>query len=177
MALLLALSDQRPLLYSDSDVLAFNPPTELLDRVETNTACYFLEEVDGTRDPFVVEQANRLGLRCLPRFNSGLLYVPRGALPANKAALILSNWKPPAESWFAEQTVLSVMFHNIQAEALPNNRYVISTRRQFYWEKDVDYRAIAARHFTGTVRHLMYKYGMPELLRQSVDYSKEEVSA
>jgi hypothetical protein len=56
---------------------------------------------------------------------------------------------------------------NANAQALPDSRYVISNRRQFYWEKDVDYTTIVARHFTGTVRHVMYRYGMPEILRQS----------
>jgi hypothetical protein len=51
------------------------------------------------------------------------------------------------------------------AQPLPDSRYVISNRRQFYWEQDVDYKSIVARHFTGTVRHVMYRYGMPAILR------------
>jgi hypothetical protein len=83
------------------------------------------------------------------------------------AARILETWRPPGGSWFAEQTVLSIMLRDVDTEALPSNRYVISNCRQFYWEKDVDYKKIVARHFTGTVRHVMYRYGLPEILRQS----------
>ena len=59
------------------------------------------------------------------------------------------------------------MLQDVNAEALPTSRYVISVCRQFYWERDVDYKTIAARHFTGPVRHVMYGKGMPWVLRQS----------
>ena len=166
-ALMLALSDQRPVLYSDQDVLAFNPPDELLSCIERDVPCYFMEEVDGTRDPLIVERAYALGLEYIPKFNCGLLYIPRGTLPMDVAARLLETWRPPGGSWFAEQTVLSIMLRDVNTEALPSNRYVISNCRQFYWEQDVDYKTIVARHFTGTVRHVMYRYGMPEILRQS----------
>ncbi len=32
--------------------------------------------------------------------------------------------------------------------SLPRDRYITSVNRQFYWQKDVDYGKIAARHFT-----------------------------
>jgi hypothetical protein len=167
LALILALSGQAPMLYSDSDVLAFNPPEELLKCVVRNVPCYFMEEFDGTRDALIVERAHALGLDYLPKFNSGLLYIPQGTLSTSQAAKILAAWRPPANSWYSEQTLLSVMLRNSNAEALPPSRYVISSRRQFYWERDVNYAEIVARHFTGTVRHVMYRYGMPILLKQS----------
>jgi hypothetical protein len=166
-ALMLALSDQRPVLYSDQDVLAFNIPDELLSCIERDVPCYFMEEVDGTRDPLIVERAYALGLDYIPKFNCGFLYIPKGTLPMDAAARLLETWRPPGGSWFAEQTILSVMLRDANTEALPPSRYVISNCRQFYWEKDVDYTAIAARHFTGTVRHVMYKRGMPIVLSQS----------
>jgi hypothetical protein len=167
LALILALSDQGPVLYSDHDVLAFNPPHELLACIRRNVACYFPEEADGTRDPSIVERAISLGLDYIPGFNSGFLYIPHGALPMKKAAEILATWRPPSGSWFTEQTVLSVLLRDVNAEALPSSRYVVSICRQFYWERDVDYKTIAARHFTGTVRHVMYRYGMPAILERS----------
>ena len=167
LALILALSDQGPVLYCDHDVLAFSPPHELLASIRRNVPSYFAEEVDGTRDPTIVARADSLGLDYIPKFNSGLLYIPRGTLPMNKAVEILATWRPPGGSWFTEQTVLGVMLRPVNAEALPSSRYVISVCRQFYWEQDVDYKTIAARHFTGTVRHVMYGTGMPLVLRQS----------
>ena len=97
LALILALSDQGPVLYSDHDVLAFSPPHELLASIRRNVACYFPEEVDGTRDLSIVERAKSLGLDYIPGFNSGFLYIPCGALPMKKAAEILATWRPPGE--------------------------------------------------------------------------------
>jgi hypothetical protein len=62
---------------------------------------------------------------------------------------------------------MSVLMRQANAQPLADSRYVISNCRQFYWEQDVDYTAIVARHFTGTVRHVMYRYGMPTILRES----------
>ena len=167
LGLMLALSDQGAVLYSDSDVLALNPPVDLLTCVDKNVPCYFMEELDGTRDPRIVERSKSLGLEYIPRFNAGCLFIPKGALSIDLAAQLLAEWRPPADSWFTEQTVMSILMRRANAQALPEDRYVISARRQFYWETDVDYKTIAARHFTGTVRHVMYGRGMPWVLRQS----------
>jgi hypothetical protein len=170
LALILALSERGPVVYSDYDVIAFSRPHELLASIGRKVPCYFAEETDGTRDLRIVERAKQLGLSYIPKFNCGFLYIPHGILSMRFAAQILATWRPPGESWFAEQTVLSIMLQTLHAEALPPSRYVISICRQFYWEKDVDYTTIAARHFTNPVRHVMYKYGMPIILRQSKDY-------
>ena len=167
LALILALSDREPLIYSDYDVLAFQRPEELLASIGRNTPCFFSEEVDGTRDLQITERAQQLGLNYIPKFNGGFLYIPKGALSIRLAGQILATWRAPGESWFAEQTVLSFMLRQLNAESLPSSRYVISIRRQFYWEPDIDYASIAARHFTTPVRHVMYKYGLPLLLKQS----------
>jgi len=174
LGLLLALSQQRETLYCDHDVLAFNPPAEVQDLAEKGTPFYVEEEQDGSLDPDIVERAESLGLKYISRLNSGLLYVPMGALSLDLAAQLLTDWRPPMTSWYTEQAVLSVLMCQAHATPLPANRYVVSNRRQFYWEKDVDYSAIAARHFTGTVRHIMYSKGMPELLRQARSFSMEQ---
>ncbi len=177
LGLLLALSQQREVLYCDHDVLAFNPPAEVLDLAEKGTPFYLEEEQDGSLDPVIVERVESLGLKYISRLNSGLLYVPKGALSADLAAQLLANWRPPMTSWYTEQAVMSILMCHAHATALPRNRYIVSNRRQFYWEKDVDYSAIAARHFTGTVRHVMYSKGMPELLRQARSLPKEQGNA
>jgi hypothetical protein len=60
----------------------------------------------------------------------------------------------------------NILMRNAQAQPLPRDRYVIRICPQFYWKLDVDYESIAARHFTGPVRHVMYRYGMPAILEQ-----------
>ena len=167
VGLVLALSGQGPVVYSDHDVLAFNPPTELLTCIENCVPCYFIDEGPGCHDPFLLERLNALGLDYIPRLNAGFVYVPEGALSLDLAAQILATWKAEPFVYFSPQTTMSALMRSANAQALPDDRYVISTRRQFYAETDVDYKAIAARHFTGPVRHVMYRYGIPAILEQS----------
>jgi hypothetical protein len=167
LGLVLALSQQGPVLYSDHDVLAFNRPHELLSCVGKNVPCYIPEDSEGNCDFDIVARAKTLGLDYIAKFNSGLLHVPAGALSLDLTTRLLAEWRPPAKSWFTEQTLLNVLMRSVNAHPLPGDRYVINLRRQFYWERDANYKTIAARHFTGPVRHVMYRYGMPAILEQS----------
>jgi hypothetical protein len=175
VGLTFALSRLGPVLYSDHDVVAFNPPVELLACVERNTPCYFLDIADGCHDPSLVEIVNAMDLDYIRRLNAGFLYVPKNALSIDLAERILAQWNPVPHYYYTPQTVMSTLMRSANAQPLPDSRYVISNQRQFYWEEDVDYKVIAARHFTGTVRHVLYKYGMPLLLQQSgADLSEKQ---
>ncbi|MGD0345839.1 MAG: hypothetical protein ABSA85_03730 [Terracidiphilus sp.] len=169
VGLTLALSRLGPVLYSDHDVVAFNPPVELLACVERYTPCYFLDDANGCHDPSLVEIVHAMGLETIRRLNAGFLYIPHNALSIDLAEQILTQWNPVPHYYYTPQTVMSTLMRSANAQPLPEDRYVISNQRQFHWEKDVEYGAIAARHFTGTVRHVLYKYGMPLILQQSRD--------
>lgn len=170
VGLVLAMSRKGPVLYSDHDVVAFNPPVELQACIESNIPCYFLDDENGCHDQSFAGTLSAMGVDFIRRLNAGFLYVPCGALSIDLAEHILANWNPVRFVYFTPQTVMSALMQYANAQPLPHSRYVISNRRQFYWEKDVDYEAIAARHFTGTVRHVLYKYGIPMILKQSQVY-------
>lgn len=167
VGLVLALSREASLLYADHDVAAFNSPTELLSLVRQEIPCYFLDDENGCHDRAFAERVNGMNLEYIRRLNAGFLYIPHNSISLDLAERILAGWKPTPFAYYTPQTVMSTLMRSIDAQPLPAERYVISNRRQFYWEDDVDYRRIAARHFTGTVRHVMYKYGMPFILQQS----------
>ena len=172
LGVILALQSEKPLFFSDHDVLAFNPPGEIISCADCDKPLYMAEGHDGSFDLKIIQRAQELGLEPALGLNSGLLYVPKGRLSIDLASKLLADWRPPVSSWFTEQTVLSVLMWVADALPLPYERYVVSNRRQFYWEKDVDYAAIAARHFTGTVRHIMYGKGMPKIWRQCKTVSR-----
>lgn len=170
LGLALALSLRGGVLYSDNDVLAFREPRELLSCAEEKTPAYFVEPQDGTRDPHIVQRAKAMGLEYIPSFNAGCIYIPERAVSIELAAELLKDWQPPID-WFTEQTVQSVLMRKANAQPLPQDRYVVSARRQFYWETDEDYGKIVARHFVSPVRHVMYRYGIPEILSQSREFA------
>jgi len=165
IALLLHLQKARPVLFTDHDVLVFNAPAEISEPGIQTPLHIQEEEGEGVFDGEMLARAAALGASHAPALNSGVLYIPRGALCLETAEALLSDWKPPMRSWFTEQTVLSVLMRRAGSKPLARERYVVSNRRQFYSEKDVSYAAIAARHFTAPVRHVMYLKGMPYLLR------------
>lgn len=171
LGLVLALSEQGTLLFSDYDVLALNEPTELLSYSDKNMPCYMTEEHAESIDSEIAIRSKSLGLTLEPKFNSGLLFIPHRALSIDLAEQILADWNPPSNSWFTEQTVLNILMQAANARALPVGRYVVNVRRQFYWQADVDYGAIAARHFISPVRHVMYINGIPAILRQSQNFT------
>jgi len=179
LALLLELQEQRPILYSDEDVLCFRPPQELQDALEKNgpRPRYIREETLAPIDSWVADRARALGEALLPDLNSGLLYLPRQSLDTELALRALEPWRPPWQSWFTEQSMVSLLLHQAKAVPLPRDRYVITNRRQFFWEQDIAYSHITARHFTRPVRHLLYMRGLPHLLsfakQGGIDYTRK----
>lgn len=145
-------------LYLDSDVLFFSEPWELWQAIEAQKPCH-LQDVSNCYDPVLARHLEDIGFSLLPGVNSGLLYLPRDESDFWKAVtaapLVLQDG-----SWFAEQTLVAAWLRQLGAVALPAERYVVSNRRQFWPDADVDYRLISARHFTGPVRHLMYRRGV-----------------
>jgi hypothetical protein len=166
LALLLALQVEHSVLYSDSDVLFFSEPDEIISALSQKSVPLYLGERGDHHDPWIVSRAGEVDLCITPGFNSGLLWIPKNSFSPGIVSNLLDGWEPPVTSWYTEQSTLSVLMNAAQAQSLPMDRYVIHTGRRFYWEKDVDYRAIIARHFVTPVRHVMYLKGMPYLMAQ-----------
>jgi len=166
LGLLLALSQRGRFLFSDPDILAFAKPTELLDLLPSSkTGAYFCEETGNNFADGVVARAAQLGITPPESLNSGVVLVPHHSLSQEIANELLQGWQTPPINWVIEQTVTACLMKSAPLVPLPRDRYVVSRARQFYWEPDVDYSKIVARHFTGTTRHVMYMKGMPWILQ------------
>ena len=170
LSLLLALQREGDFLYADADVALFRRPDLILETIRTPGAPpLFMQEPNcWSIDPWVVETAARLGLPRHNDLNSGLLWVPRGSLDTALVERFLADWEPRFSYRVAEQTLLGVLMAVNGAQGLPPEEYVVSNDGMFFWMKDeIDYRRIVARHFVGTVRHLLYRTGWPILLEES----------
>jgi hypothetical protein len=168
LLLVLALSSEGHVLYQDNDVLFFNSPGELRTAIGQSDRCYYLrDEGAGSWDPAMLQVIERAEISRVRDLNGGLHFVPRAALDRELTRQLIKEWNPTDRNWFTEQTVNAALFARAGAHPLPSDTYVVSNRRQFYFEADVDYTRIACRHFTGTVRHLMYSKGYAQLLKQA----------
>jgi hypothetical protein len=166
LGLILLYQERGRVLYLDSDVLAFHPPREILEAFRAGRGtCYLLDPGTGTFDQRLAETARARGIPPPGPLNSGVLLLDRSCVRLEEVERLLDGGID-ASSWFTEQTLLALLLMPL-GEPLPPHRYVVSTQRQFYWEEDLDYGAIAVRHFTGPTRHVMYLKGLPLLARAS----------
>lgn len=167
----LELQKKYELLYSDSDILVFQKPREILERLETDHKPLFnSDSLSPIDDPWVVEKLQKHGLGLMPLFNAGLLYIPQGSLDAELGYEILKGWsKIPKESrgHHTGQTLFNALMKQADAEPLPPTRYLCNNEGMWFWKKDyTNYNQIVTRHFVGNVRHQMYIRGMPYLYNQ-----------
>jgi hypothetical protein len=165
--LLIPLSLQRyeDHIYVDNDVLLFNYPYEVMEAKLANKPAYNQETGEACYNLDILQRALDLSLNYCTALNGGLFYCPRYSLDidiANELALAKID-KP--YSWFDEQTIYAVLMNQAEARGLKKESYVVSTQRQFWPDRDVDYSLIASRHFTAPVRHLMYSRGYSYLHR------------
>jgi len=166
LGLCLILQQRGKFLFCDADVLAFAHPAELFQILTSpETGAYLCEEAGGNFTDGIVKRAAHLGITPRESLNSGTILFPQNSLSPEIANELLRDWQKLPPSWMIEQTVTACLMSAAPLIALPRNRYVLSNARQFYWQQDVDYAKIVARHFTGTTRHVMYGKAMPWILQ------------
>lgn len=169
LALLTTLQQEKSFLYADADVVAFREPTLIVQSLRDGGPLLFMEEKGcWCVDPWVVAKAERLGLPRHNDLNSGLLRITRGSLDLTAMERLLEDWTPDAFHRVAEQTIISVLMPLAGAQPLPAEEYLLNTEGCLFWQKDIpSYDAIVARHFVGSVRHLLYLKGLPILAAQA----------
>lgn len=163
LAILATAQRERDILYADSDLLMFRSQNHLPSQVTLSR--HLVEEQGFASDKAMVASANKLGLSLAYGLNSGLLAIQAKSWDEDHLEALLEPGNYAGDSWFCEQTAVSVMMGLSGSVALPKEEFVVSNRRQFYFDQDWDYSKISCRHFTGPVRHLMYLKGYPALLR------------
>lgn len=153
-------------LYSDSDVLSFQPPDEIISAIKLGHSAYLFDEFGYALDPWLVDRAKQLGIPVTNQFNAGLVFVPQGEMKCGLVEAILSDWQPSFNTHHAEQTLFSMLLNPREVRPLPQNRYVLSWQGVWVFEKDMDCRQIVSRHYIGPLRHRMYLTAYPYILRQ-----------
>lgn len=147
------------MLLLDSDILFFEPPTVLLDRIESPS--YRLNTVNGdvasayTVDPAVVRTHS--GLTMLERFNSGLGLIHKDSINFDWIEEFLGLPDIIGHFWRIEQTLYALCSSKFGAELLPPAYDV-------HLEGNIN--GSPSRHYIGAIRHLMYAEGIRHLVKQ-----------
>lgn len=168
VAVVLASSQLKSFVFSDSDVLLFRKPVELLSHIAKRRRvplCNVERGGDAWNSPDIVELMQSEGIRPIPGFNSGLMYIPADSLDIDLCARCLRSDDARRAHHFAEQSMFNAALSKAGGRPLDPQIYAISNDGAYFYQRDVDYTNLAARHFTGMVRHKMYTAGMPILAR------------
>ena len=144
----------------DSDVIFFRCPDEILAWTDAGAdTCHYNED---TKEKYCIPRGDieeALGLTMWPRFNSGLVLLPRGAFDLELAERLLATFEKTAHHpQFFEQTLYGLMASAWnKGGALPRS-YEIS------WGY-FHHRGAVCRHYVGEFKHdLLYVEGAPLLL-------------
>jgi len=144
----------------DSDVIFFRRPPEIMDWLESGSLDYRYNE--DTKEKYCIprEHLERgLGISMWPRFNSGLVLVPRRAINLDLAEELLAKFESTAHHpQFFEQTLYGLMGSAWgRGGALPST-YEINWG---YFRR----RGAVCRHYVGAFKHdLLFIEGAPVTL-------------
>lgn len=143
---------ERPVVYSDSDVLFYPGAAGLSEVLNTaNGRALFLEDYQPALDVRLVDATtvdNPL--------NSGFLIIGKN-LDWSRAAVALDRaGEPDAPGYgWTEQTVVHIAYHDSGGEALPRDRCVLEESDRYHWRDPHESSALWLRHF---VTGLRYKF-------------------
>jgi len=156
----------RHLLLLDSDVLFFGRPVELLDAVAADAPVGLFNRDEA--DWYTIARADargRFGIELPERLNAGLGLVPRAGLDLARA----DRWLAAApellsDPWLTEQTLQALFAGASGVEFLPDT-YRLSRTRGL---TTADGRPLVAKHYVSHPRPLLFREGMPHLLRSKL---------
>lgn len=155
-----AFAPGKRLIVLDSDVIFFRPPTEILEWVDRgNDTCHYNED---TKEKFCIPRPyleEALGIPMWPRFNSGLVLLPKAAVDWGLAEKLLSTFEHTAHHpQFFEQTLYALMGSAWGRGGMLPPTYEISWG---YFRR----RKAVCRHYVGAFKHdLLYIEGAPSML-------------
>ena len=147
------------MLLFDSDLIFFDEPKVLLERIEDPD--YKLNSVNGdvssayTVSPAVVKA--EAGFDLIARFNSGLGLIHKESLNLDWIESFLQLPDVIGHFWRIEQTMYALCSSKFGTELLPSDYDV---------HLEGDRGTSAIRHYVGAIRHLMYGEGMKQLVKQ-----------
>ena len=148
----------------DSDVIFFRRPPEVLDWVDSSSvACRYNED---TKEKFCIPRGHiekEMGVTMWPRFNSGLILLPKAAVSLDLAERFIATFQDSAHHpQFFEQTLYGLM------GSVWNRGGALPPSYEINWGYFRRPGAVC-RHYVGAFKHdLLYIEGAPLALFSKV---------
>jgi hypothetical protein len=142
----------------DSDILFIDKPRAML-RVLDNPDCKINMLTCDWQPGYTIDQDSlrpMLGFYCRERMNSGLGLVHRGSLRIEWIEEFLTLPDILSHPHQVEQTLIALCSAKFGVDVLPYEYDVYMGPRR---------PGVPCRHYTGPIRHLMYREGIPQLLK------------
>ncbi|TVP61465.1 MAG: hypothetical protein EA343_14110 [Nodularia sp. (in: Bacteria)] len=148
------------LLLLDSDILFFQAPTELLNRIENPDYQFNTLNADVASAYTVEPEAvkNHLGFDLAEKVNSGLGLIHKRSLSFDWIEEFLGLPDIIGHFWRIEQTIYALCSSRFGVELLPPAYDV-------HLEGNIN--GSPSRHYVGKIRHLMYSEGIRHLVQNN----------
>lgn len=144
----------------DSDILFFDNPKFLIDKIEDDSykKNIFNRDIETAYSISPKDIKKSIGLEVIEKFNSGLGLLHKESLKWNWIEEFLKIPNFFGHNWRFEQTLMCLCSSRWGVELLPNE-YDVTLK------KGINNKP--CKHYVGEIRHMMYKEGMKELIKNN----------
>lgn len=148
LGLIMSLPQDRPALYTDSDVLFFDGARDILERLQDNSvAAYYLADCQFAGDDRLLRGT---GEERDP-VNTGVLLLFRPLDWSVSIARFADLHGEP--TFFTNQTMTHLTMHRNSSRPFDPARYILQLDDQFVWRDSYAGAGVALRHYVNPVRH------------------------
>lgn len=143
----------------DSDILFFDNPKFLIDKIEDDSykKNIFNRDIETAYSIGPEEVQKSIGLDVIEKFNSGLGLLHKNSLRWDWVEEFLDMPNFFGHNWRFEQTLMCLCSSRWGVELLPSE-YDVTL------EKGINKKP--SKHYVGEIRHMMYKEGMKKLIKR-----------
>ncbi len=167
---ILVFSKAKKVIATDTDILYYKPPTEVVDFILGNTNCDALVqrqigdefEFDLKMDDFYLDKHNLRGNKAA-FLNGGYLMIDRDKFNVGQLAEYLTHTKRPFHDYFIEMEGWACLLAQVNYKFLPPEIYAI---KGFLNDK------MAMKHYTSPRRYEMFAYGI-DCARKNIQDSQK----
>jgi hypothetical protein len=167
LSICISESSRGDILYSDSDVLCFQPGEEISDWLSSarRPTRHLVDPVWPSQDEWLNERMCQIGIQARKGLNSGMLMLKQGFIGADEFFALFETWSERHLTWHTDQTFFSNILLHQGSVPLDENKYINEAPEFFITNPWIPItNRVNMRHYVSSIRHLFYLQGLAKLL-------------